>query len=313
LSKTFIGIDIGASKLRVCLVDEEGNVLWSRVSPIGPTPSVQSITSLLDSMLKGIELKLTSAGVGVAGFVSTPNGEVLEMPNAGIGYFPVADIFSGILKKRPIVMNDAVAAVYGESVANGYYKDMLYLTMSTGIGGAAILNGRVVSGREGNSHEVGHIVVDHRLKLRCGCGGLGHWEAYCSGRGIPKFAQLFVEDLGEECTKAFKSCAESGGASDIFELVKKGDRSAKRFLDELIHINAVGLASVINVYAPTLIVVGGGVGMSRWGEYILPSFRSTKRMLVSALPRIQRSKLDELSTAYGAAMLAMDPAPLDLN
>ncbi len=307
-----IGVDIGASKMRVCLVSEESDILWSKSAPLGPSPSPQTIARLLERLIRDIRDDFSYAGVGVAGFVSTPKGEVIKMPNARINHFPAASIFARILKKRPIVVNDAVAAVYGEAVAAKSDLDLVYLTVSTGIGGAAMLNGRVVAGRDGNSHEVGHIIVDPRGRLRCGCGGSGHWEAYCSGSGIPNFAKWYVLDSEAKKSKEFKKLVESPSlkSAQIFQFARTGDPTCLDFMDELVNINAAGLASVINVYSPSLIIIGGGVAFGRWKDYILRSFDAAGRLLAGRPPKLLRAALGDLSSAYGAALLAKNPASL---
>lgn len=308
-----IGVDIGASKMRVCLVSEKSSILWSKSAPLGPSPSPNTIAGLLERLIKDIRADFSYAGVGVAGFVSTPKGEVIKMPNARINHFPVASIFTRILKRRPIVVNDAVAAVYGEAVAAKSDLDLVYLTVSTGIGGAAILNGRVVAGREGNSHEVGHIIVDSRGKLRCGCGGTGHWEAYCSGSGIPNFAKWYAMNSEAKISKEFRKLVGSTSlnSTQIFQFAQTGDLTCMDFMDELVNMNAAGLASVINVYCPSLVIIGGGVAFGRWEDYILRSFDAAERLLAGRPPKLLRATLGDLSSAYGAALLAKNPALLE--
>jgi glucokinase len=300
VEKISLGLDIGASNIRICAVDEDGKVVWRVKRRLDLSTPPSSIVRQASELLRGRRLTAYSAGVGVAGFVSTPRGEVLKMPNAGVESFPASEMFSRVLGKKPIIVNDAVAAVYGEYLCGNIDKDILYLTFSTGIGGAAMLSGRIVAGREGNSHEVGHLVVDVAGRLRCGCGGRGHWESYCSGSGLPRFASFFLS--GKKRTSSSK--AQDPRADEIFRLYSEGEMDFVRFMKEVIALNSAGLASVINIYRPDEVIIGGAVALSNWDVYIEGSLKKAAPLTVCGLPHVRRSKLGDYATAYGAAVLS---------
>lgn len=286
-----LGIDIGASNVRTCVVQDERILLYTKKKlDISNPPS--SVLRQVKEMA-GPDV-YDAAGISVAGFVSTREGIIVSMPNTGIASLNIASELSSLSSKRPVVVNDAVAAVYSEWVAGGKREiDMMYLTFSTGIGGAAILNGCLVAGREGNSHEVGHIIVDKRGLLVCGCGKRGHWEAYCSGRGLVNYFMKYASKKGKELK-----------VKESSEIFSSEERLAKEFLQEAIKMNSVGLASVLNIFNPGLLIVGGSLGLNNWQSYILPSFELASQMLILNPPELSMSLLQDAASCYGAALLA---------
>jgi len=288
-----LGVDIGASNFRVYV--ERGKDSYARKTKADFSNPPISILRKINSMVGGAK-KFDAIGIAVAGFVSSKEGSILKMPNAGVSNIRISDVLQEAFRpsKSVKVMNDAVAAVYGEWISTSEKdKDMVYLTFSTGIGGAAILDGKLVAGKEGNSHEVGHIVIDAEGRVVCGCGGRGHWEAYCSGSGLVSFFRYYANK------------EEELSAETIFSLATSGKMQYKRFLKKAITMNSAGLASVINVYSPELLVIGGSVALHNWENYILPSIEEAKSKVILAMPHVKKSELGDYASAYGAAKLAM--------
>ncbi|MEM0118556.1 MAG: ROK family protein [Conexivisphaerales archaeon] len=290
-----LGIDLGASNFRI--YSQKGKSSIRKKSPADFSDPERSILRRIREMVG--EKNFDAIGVAVAGFVSSKECRIIRMPNAGVEDIAICDLLRREFRCQKItVMNDAVAAVYGEySYQKVKEKDTLYLTFSTGLGGAAMLNDMVISGREGNSHEVGHIVIDSEGRVTCGCGGKGHWEAYCSGRGLVSFFRYFMKEMGEVRD-------EMPSTEDIFNFSRRGIKYYRQFLKEAIRMNSAGLASVINVYAPQLLIVGGPVALNNWDDYILPSFRLARKGVVLEMPELRRSELADYASAYGAAKLA---------
>jgi glucokinase len=173
--------------------------------------------------------------------------------------------------------------------------DVVYLTISTGIGGGVISGGRLLLGRQGNAAEIGHFHVDSTYDLPCGCGRTGHWEGYASGRYLPWF-------FGEWCRFHAKPHWGPDTAEDIFASARKGDEDVLRFLKELARINARGISDVIVAYDPEIIILDGAVIRSN-ADLLFPAImESVDRYL--PLPEIVISELSGDAPLLGAAVIA---------
>ena len=154
------------------------------------------------------------------------------------------------------LLNDANAAVLGEQCfgAGKGKKNLVYITISTGIGGGAIVDGKLLLGKNGNAAEVGHMIADTTYNIRCSCKrGIGHWEGCASGRNIPKFFKTWAKARGKKIAVMPRT------AKDIFKNAQLGDVSAREFLDALHRVNARAISNIIAAYDPELITIGGSV------------------------------------------------------
>ncbi|MDG6928571.1 MAG: ROK family protein [Nitrososphaerota archaeon] len=308
MSGRVLGIDIGATNLRACTLDEDNAVAWSDRAALDTSDPPGSIVRQIEGMVGNHPGSFSKAGVGVAGFVSMRRNLVLRIPNADLGETDVASALGAAFGVTPVILNDAVAAVVAEREAlHSGVQDMAYVTLSTGIGGAAFLGGRLVAGSEGNSHEVGHIVVDYTGLMQCACGGRGHWESYCSGANVPAYAaKLASREGGRELERLL-----SGGALSperVFGLCKRGDAFGRVLMKELCRMNAAGLASVVNVYWPEVLVIGGSLALNNWDEFIVPSVQAAQKMLAHPLPEFRKSFYGDMVSAVGAAIFARSPS-----
>ena len=137
------------------------------------------------------------SGIGVAsiGPLDLKRGGIASPANLPYRFIPLVKPLEEASGSKVALMNDANAAVLGERRfgAGKEHPDLVFITLSTGIGGGAIVDGHLLIGKDGNAAEIGHMVVDSEERLTCGCGRRGHWEAYCSGRNLPNLAALLAE------------------------------------------------------------------------------------------------------------------------
>ncbi|RPJ52291.1 MAG: ROK family protein, partial [Methanobacteriota archaeon] len=174
--------------------------------------------------------------------------------------------------------------------------DVVYITISTGIGGGAYMGGRLLEGCDGNAGEIGHFTVETRYDLCCGCGGVGHWEAYASGRNIPSFYRAWLSREGRPSGESSPKRCES-----VFSAARSGDADALRFLDVLGTINGRGISAVIAAYNPSVIVLDGPV-VRQNAEFILPQMeRSINTHL--RRPAIAISPLEGEAPLIGASLI----------
>jgi glucokinase len=303
--KPVAAVDLGATTTRAALVGDGGEILGMATSPTpGPGDSARGVTRLLAGLIREV-LGSTGVsspgaiGVSACGPVDHQKGAVVRPPNLP---------FPEILLVKPLgeefrvpvrIANDCHAGVLGEVVygAGAGCRDLVYITLSTGIGGGVVSGGRLVLGRDGNAAEIGHFHVDSTWNLPCGCGGTGHWEGYAAGRFLPRFYARWCEGEGHAPLEPGVS-----PPADIFTAARRGDPAALGFLEALGMINGRGISDVIVAYDPSLIVLDGSV-ILRNEDLILPYLLPhVDRFL--PLPEIRLTALGGLAPLLGASVLA---------
>lgn len=224
------------------------------------------------------------AGIGISspGPVDPRTGVIVEPPNLGPEFrdIPITAAASGSLDLPAFLDRDTNVAALGErafGAARGF-DDFIYLTVSTGVGGAIVTGGRILHGPDGLAGELGHVPVTLDGP-RCGCGGIGHVEAYASGAGLAKLAIAVVE-RGESAFLAERARRSGGShplsAVDVAEGVKAGDPACIELMDRARRAVAVGCVGYINAFNPHRIVVGGSIAEAE-GESFLEQIRTTIR------------------------------------
>lgn len=313
----YMGIDVGASWLRVAVADVFGSVV-KRV--VVATPRCGDVVGVLldvvEREFRGLLDRVRAVGVGTIGPLDIERGVVVNPPNLPVGTIDLGKPLVEVLKKPVYIANDCVAAVWGEKVfgVGRDVENLVYITISTGIGGGMIVDGVLLLGKKGNAHEVGHIVVDVLRRMRCGCGGYGHWEAYASGANIPRFAALLIEswtlDSDEKQSPVYRAYLENALSSElIYREARRGDKLALKIVDEITKINIAGFETVVNIYDPEIITVGGSVALNNVDLVIEPVKKSieSRKGLVTDPPKIMPTPLGGDAVLLGAIALAIKP------
>jgi glucokinase len=316
--KYVVAVDVGATNLRVGTYWVDGRLIKSvsvrTPGSGGPDTIAECIYDLASRLISELGLnqhQLAGVGVGSIGPLDIRRGEVVNTPNLGIRSFRLRKPLTEFFKTEYVlVVNDCVAGVWGEKVF-GYgvnIDNLVYITLSTGVGGGVVVDGDLLIGKDGNAHEVGHIVVRYD-GFRCGCGGLGHWEAYASGSGIPRYVKYYVENIAtSRKTKLTEFVRESSITPELFfKLVREGDEVAVEIYNELCRVNAAGFASVINVYDPELVVVGGSLALANYDLIIQPLHDLLTNYVVNRLPKILPTQFGGEAVLKGAAALVIRP------
>ncbi|MFB6131562.1 MAG: ROK family protein, partial [Salinigranum sp.] len=164
------------------------------------------------------------------------------------------------------------------------------------------VDGNVLSGWDGNAGEVGHMTIDPRGEMTCGCGHDGHWEAYCSGNNIPAYARHLHDERPTDTDLRLDSPDFS--AADVFSLAGE-DEFADRVLDRVCHWNTMGVANVIHAYAPIVIYVGGAVALNNPDLVLDPIRERLDEMVFINLPEIELTQLGDDVVVKGAVASAM--------
>jgi glucokinase len=248
-------IDIGATWIRGGIISSDGTIRHHlRV----PTPQAGSsgivvtdaVIGLLDELLSHT---VSAHGIGIAsaGPIDITLGSIVSSPNMAFECIDLVSPCEERFNRSVSLINDCRAGALAEQAfgAGKDQTDLVYMTFSSGIGGGVISGGRLITGSTGNGGEIGHLYVDGRYHLVCGCGGIGHFEAYASGKGIPRFYGRF--------------CAEEGlfieTLPDADAILSSEEAVPARFRDELAVICGRGLSGVIAAYDPEIIVLDGPV------------------------------------------------------
>jgi glucokinase len=257
-----LAVDLGGTELRVALVGENGGFLARDAEPTlardGPDAVIGQIVRLLGRMESRAEgCAIVGVGVGAPGPLDPGRGVVLRAPTLdGWSDVPLVALLSARLGRPVRLENDANAAALGEWLfgAGRGTRHMVFVTVSTGIGGGVIVDGRLLHGRHGMAAEIGHMAVSER-EIACPCGSTGCWEALAAGPALARFARAAARQ-GEAT-----SLPRDGGISarDVFAAAAAGDTLARGLIEQEARWLGVGFANLLHLYSPERIIVGGGV------------------------------------------------------
>ena len=310
-----LALDIGGTKLAAGVVDECGRVhsfLVTRSRPErGPDVELARLFDLgrravADSGVEWVEI--AGVGIGCGGPLDASRG-VLVSPLHLPGWHdvPVTSMAEAAFERRAFLENDATAAAAGEHRygAGRCARNMVYLTISTGVGGGVVIDGRLYRGA-GNGAELGHVTVDWHGRPCRGCGRLGCLEAYVSGTSI---AERALEAIAVSANGSSSLAAlDSPTAADVAAAARADDSLARTVWDDTVDALACGLITIVNVFEPELVVVGGGV--SRAGDQLLGPVREqvrAKAMEPAARSvEIVQSALGEQVGVVGAAAVVYE-------
>lgn len=264
MKKYGFGVDIGGTTCKLGLFETTGMVLdkWEI-----PTRTENGGENILSDVAAAIAEKMTEKeilktqvqgiGIGVPGPV-TSEGVVLQCVNLGWDIINVAKEMAECTGMPVKVGNDANVAALGEMWQGGGKgrKNVVMVTLGTGVGGGVITDGKVVTGSKGAGGEIGHIIVNDKETDPCGCGQRGCLEQYASATGIVRMAKKKLDsDSRESALRAIDPLT----AKDVFDAAKAGDAVADEVVDDMTKILGRALANVARVVNPDVFVIGGGV------------------------------------------------------
>ncbi|NIQ06507.1 MAG: ROK family protein [Candidatus Korarchaeota archaeon] len=313
-----LGVDIGASNVRLCIGTREGEIL-KKVSQSTPKKGTsgkvvtEQIISLVKSIQSDFSSSLVGIGIGSIGPLDIQQGIVHKPPNLPYRKISLKDPLKKAVNLPVFILNDCVTAVIGEKHfgAGKERENLAFVTLSSGIGGGIIVDGHVLVGKEGNATEIGHVVVDPEGRLTCGCGKRGHWEAYCGGENIPNYVELLIENgrISPRTLLSGKVHERKLSSELIYRLAKAGNKEALKITEDIGKINAIGFADLINCFAPSLITVGGAIALSNPELVLTPIKRYLENYTINPVPSIELTPLKEDVVLYGALWMAFNRFP----
>lgn len=283
-----VGVDIGGTNINVGVVSIEG------AKPLAfhtlPTEAQRGAKFVVDRVVKMIEQSMSEvmqtsgcnreafAGVGIGspGPLDRKTGTVISTPNLGWRNFPLRDLIQNVVGLPATLDNDANAAAYGEwwLGAGRDARTLIGVTLGTGIGGGVVINGELYHGASDAAAEIGHMTIDSTGR-KCKCGNYGCLEAYASGPAIAARAVEGIESGASSLLPELAGDLQHITAETVFEGVVQGDPYATEVVIDTAKFLGVGLANLINILNPEILVISGGV--TRAGEHLFEPLRKEIR------------------------------------
>ena len=270
MHKLIVGVDLGATKILTGLATTDGRILASVKMPTDCNGL--DAKGVLDSICAGIDRiimentvnkdNIKAIVVASPGPLQYPQGIIRGSPNLGWQRVCLKKELSNRMQREVLVDKDTNIAALGEYYygQDSKYQELLYVTISTGIGGGIIANGQVYHGVNGAAGEFGHMVIDPYGPL-CNCGRRGCLEALASGTAIAKEANQLIE---KGKGKGILAVCQPGGnitAKEVGAAARQGDAEAKAIISKAAQYIGIGLANLVNIFNPQMVVLGGGAGI----------------------------------------------------
>lgn len=278
---TFLCIDIGGTNTLIGV----GNGDFSIVEVVKSRYFLEDIGACLEDTLSSSELEeIDRIAIAAAGPVNREKGTFYppNLPMDEVRITPPLKVLGEVE-----IVNDCAAAVLGEyHYGNHDTENLVYITISSGIGAGAVIDGRLAEAKEGNFGEVGHMKVGEELDMICGCGSRDHWEAYCSGNSLPVLAERLTGEKFED-------------ARALFEIYEEGDESASQTIEKMKEINARVVSDIVHLYNPGKIVFGGAVALNHPDTVVKPLGDEIEEETVNLNPDIELCELGEEAVLHG--------------
>lgn len=290
-----LGIDLGASYIKTGIVDDKGVIKkYGRIqnqAKYGEDFLIAQILDIINEYKKNFFFE--KVGIGIAGQINHSRGIILSSPNMG----NLHNVFLKQTLERKSdfevsIDNDARCFVlaekkYGEGLG---YKNIIGITLGTGIGGGIIINNHLYRGCNNMAGEIGHMIINSDSKIQCGCGNYGHFEALASGRALQNFYKVETE--------------QETDIELIFEMAQKGEKIAQKSTIQAGYNLALGLINVIHIFNPEIIICGGGlIKLDLLWNTALNNIRSYLIHKDLKETKIVKSKLGDQAGVIGAGLL----------
>ncbi|MEJ8552927.1 ROK family protein [Tepidibacter sp. Z1-5] len=312
----YCAVDLGGTKINIGIMTKEGEVLDNIKIPTevekGPDNSINNIKKTIYELLERLNLTkndLKGIGIGSPGPIDSEKGIIVESGNLK-GWKNVklveklSEEFEGINIK---LQNDGNAAALGEYLF-GFgkgCKNFIYITVSTGVGGGAIIDSKLQIGASSNGFEAGHMIINMNGR-KCNCGNEGCFEAYASGTAIEKIASERIEN--EE--SIISELAQGGKvkAEYVFEAAKRGDKLALEIVENEGYYLGVGIFNIIAMYNPEKISIGGGVSncLEMFYDKMMDTINSMSLKPSTQICKIEKAKRDDCGLVGAGALAFYD-------
>ena len=319
MDKILCGVDIGGTKCSVALVDTTGKIIDKIFTCAHADTTEEGLVNLVTGHIKEIcqrndlqESDLKGIGMGCAGHIRFRDGVIITTSNLkGFKNYPLRDAVQSSFKIPVILDNDANAQAFGEFKfgAGKGFNDMVFLTLSTGIGAGIIINKKLYRGATGTAGEFGHTIVEPNSELTCTCGNKGCLMACACGMALP---YLFKQKIRMGKVSKLDLPHNFNMAKISGQLLKKGlemgDPVSKEIILDSGYYVGLGIYNIFQALNPPLIVLGGG--LTNWGDFYLNKIKSTfygfARDMIFDPIEIVISDIGDDAGVIGAAALTLE-------
>ena len=297
-----IASDLGATNLRIGLVSMKGQ-LEQKIELETPQDNPDEVINLIVNAVSRLDIKnkaVSGIGVGIGGLVDFDNGKVLYAPNFTFKNIYLKEILSSKFKLPVFVDNDANTAALGEKIygSGKNIDNMVLLTLGSGIGGGIIIDGQIYRGSSGVAGEIGHMIIQIGGP-KCMCGNEGDLESLASGRALDREARKAVRNSKDSLMfKLADGNIERVNGILVTKAALQGDELANKLISQHAQKLAVGLANVVNIFDPELIVLSGG--MSETGNLLLsPAKKALKNLIFADIKNVTKIVFGDLGPEAG--------------
>lgn len=296
----FVGIDVGGTCIKAGVVDEEGKIISRSSVDSRPDSGEEMVRLMYVAMTHALDRgfiskeKITAVGIGSSGLCDNERGTIVYSPNIAYDNTPVREYFLERMDVRVDLDNDANCAAVGEYFASGENcGSFVFVTLGTGVGGGIIIDGKLLRGVNGGGGELGHTVFVPGGRL-CGCGRKGCWESYASVTGL-------INDAKEK-GGWFAAQSDITGRTP-FEGAAAGIPEAIEVRDNWINNVALGVCSLVNIFQPDRLVIGGGI--SKEGETLMAPIRKfvEENAYIHAVSGVRRTEISAAKLGNDAGLL----------
>ncbi|MFT8362286.1 MAG: ROK family glucokinase [Sporolactobacillus sp.] len=313
MGKKIIGLDIGGTTIKIAILDEDAKILFRWIIPTNHEDCGayileeiwQSVSNRLN-MLKIKKNSILGIGVGAPGLIDDKTGIVLEAVNIGWANYHLIDDLKELSQLPVFLENDANLAALGENWKGGGKKarNMITVTLGTGVGCGIIANGEILHGANGTAGEIGHVTMDAQGYL-CNCGRVGCLDTIASATGIVHQALDIIQNEPKSDLARYYRKKSKIDAKDIFVLAESGDFLAKEIVEHTSEVLGRSLAFTATIINPTKIILGGGVSAA--GKALLHKvskyFHQYTLPRISAVCNIEMAQLGNDAGIIGAVYL----------
>ena len=314
MKKYSIGIDLGGTKILIGLVEKESGKVVSRIKK--KTKKEKGPENIVRKMVEGVEelleesgksfTEISSIGIGSAGQIDRKNGIIIGAPNLDCYNLNLKEILQNKFNIPVFVGNDVEVATIGEQKfgAGKGCADFVCVFVGTGIGSAIVKNGHIIYGATGTAGELGHIIVDLNGRP-CACGAHGCLEAYASRSAIETRIEGALKKGRKSCISEYLEEGKAITSSMIRKSIEREDELVTQCVSEASEYLSGGLASVINLINPELIILGGGLieAVDYFYKQTIKKAKSKSLPVPAEKIRFSKTILGDYSGVIGAALL----------
>jgi glucokinase len=319
MAKYLCGVDLGGTKLSVGIFLPDGTLVEKRVifehRTMEKEGITESIISLIKDLMKYMKINdedLFGIGIGVAGHINFRKGVIITSSNfsASFSNYPLRDLVAKRFNTNVIIDNDANAQAYGELCfgAGRDYSDIVFITVSTGIGSGIIIDKKLIRGMTGTAGEIGHTIIDPNSSIQCTCGNYGCLMALSCGQSFPDLYKKYIQQGLKSSLNLDKSNTHNLDGILLKEGIISGDEVCLNILQDSANIIGTGLYNLFQILNPEVFILGGGlinIG-DIYTDLIKNRFLSLVKKMMYDNVELKISALGNNAGLIGAAALTLE-------